>query len=98
MSVMKETAFAEKLRASHGLTLGAFGDTAFAPDGGPYTVLQGWGGEDEATEAFTQHCAGRTGRLHWRVMPEITYIKHYRGLGGQHFYMRLCLLGMPQCP
>jgi hypothetical protein len=90
-TVMKETAFAEKLRTSHGLTLGAFGDRAFAPDGKPYTVLQGWGGEDEAAEAFTQYCAGRRGwRLHWRCLPEIKHLPK----GGHYFYMRLSLLEM----
>lgn len=88
---MKETAFAEKLRTSHGLALGVFGDRAFAPNGQPYVSLQGVGGEDEATEAFTRYCEGRTGLLHWRTMPEITNVPRRAGTGGPHFYMRLLL-------
>lgn len=89
---MKETALAEKLRTVHGLELGAFGDTAFAPDGKGYDVLQGYGGEDEAAEAFAAYSANRKGRLHWRCMPEITHQPRRAGTGGPHFYMRLTII------
>jgi hypothetical protein len=84
---MKETAFAKKLRTSHGLSLGVFGDTTRAPNGEPYIVLRGIGGEDEATEAFTSYCKECAGsQIHWRIMPEIG-----ESSCGSYFYMRLLI-------
>lgn len=81
-----ENALGEKLRTAHGLVLGSAGFTSYAPNGMPYDVLQGVGGEPEAAAAFAEYVAGRMGVLHWRVMPEVASYK--RGL---RFYMRLFL-------
>jgi hypothetical protein len=88
---VKETAFAKQLRTEHGLTLGIFGNRAFAPNGQSYICLTGAGGEDEAAAAFALYCVGRTGLLHWRIMPEITSLPH----GKQTFYMRLLIEDRP---
>lgn len=87
---MKENAFARELRAKYELTLDGYGDTAFAPNGQPYVVLRGIGGEDEAAQAFAEQLARTPGAesVNWRVVPEVQHVRGY----GEVFYMRLLFI------
>lgn len=64
---------------------------AVAPNGKPYVTLQGFGGEDEATEAFAAYMRGRVfDVLYWRTLPE--FIPRYDHVSRKRidtWYMRL---------
>lgn len=88
---MTETAFMKELRVRYRLKQGPPFEPSdrpgHGPTGKPYVVLQGIGGEAEATEAFARYRHGRPGTLYWRTAPEF---RHFKG-AGDVFYMRLLI-------